>query len=360
MIVQQIELHNFRNYTGLTLKLSDDINILYGDNAQGKTNILEGIYVCSTTKSHKGSRDREMIRLGQEEAHLRMQFEKKEIPHRIDMHLKKNKSKGAAVDGIAIRKSSELFGMMNVVFFSPEDLSMMKNGPGERRRFMDMELCQLNQLYLYYLSNYNKLLLQRNNLLKQLVYNKKLMETLEVWDDQLTEYGLHLMEEREHFVQELNLLVGDIHGRLSGGKERLTIVYEPSVTREEYKTKLKKTVERDLMQKATGCGPHRDDISFFIREENLKLFGSQGQQRTAALALKLAEIELVKKKIGENPVLLLDDVLSELDRSRQHYLLDSIRGVQTILTCTGLEEFVGDRKQYNHIYHVVDGTVKQA
>lgn len=357
MIVKQIELNNFRNYEILSLPLSEEINILYGDNAQGKTNILEAIYLCSTTKSHKGSKDREMIRLGMDEAHVRMQLKKADIPHKVDMHLKKNKSKGVAIDGIPIRKSSELFGLMNVVFFSPEDLSMMKNGPGERRRFMDLELCQLNQWYLIYLSNYNKILMQRNNLLKQVGYNKKLMETMEVWDSQLLEYGTHIIKARANFLEELNLLVGGIHERLSGGKETLTVSYEPSVTAEFYEEKLKLSLERDVYQKATGYGPHRDDIVFFIGGENVKLFASQGQQRTAALSLKLAEIELVRQKIGENPVLLLDDVLSELDRKRQRHLLEGIEGIQTVITCTGLEEFVGDRKRFHHICHVAEGTV---
>ena len=357
MIVKQIELHNFRNYESLNLPLHDQINIFYGDNAQGKTNILESIYVCSTTKSHKGSKDRDMIRLGEEEGHIRMHLEKKGVPHRIDMHLKKNKTKGVAIDGIPIKKSTELFGLMNVVFFSPEDLSMIKNGPGERRRFMDLELCQLNKLYLYYLSNYNKILNQRNNLLKQISFNPGLSDTLDIWDQQLCEYGTKIMEGRDLFLSEMNELVEEIHSTLSGGKEKLSIGYEKNVSSDNFAEKLKKTRDQDIYRKATGCGPHRDDISFFIGKENLKLFGSQGQQRTAALSLKLAEIELVRKKIGENPVLLLDDVLSELDRKRQHYLLNSIEGVQTLITCTGLEEFVGDRKRFNHIYHVVNGAV---
>lgn len=357
MIVKQIELHNFRNYESLNLPLFDQINIFYGDNAQGKTNILESVYVCSTTKSHKGSKDRDMIRHGEEEGHIRMHLEKKGVPHRIDMHLKKNKTKGVAIDGIPIKKSTDLFGLMNVVFFSPEDLSMIKNGPGERRRFMDMELCQLNKLYLYYLSNYNKILNQRNNLLKQISFNPALSDTMDIWDQQLCEYGAKIMEGRDQFLSEMNELVGEIHSTLSGGKEKLSIGYEKNVSSENFAEKLKRTREQDIYRKATGCGPHRDDISFFIGKENLKLFGSQGQQRTAALSLKLAEIELVRKKIGENPVLLLDDVLSELDRKRQHYLLNSMEGIQTMITCTGLEEFVGDRKRFNHIYHVVNGVV---
>ena len=359
MIVKQIELHNFRNYESLNLPLSEQVNIFYGDNAQGKTNILESIYVCSTTKSHKGSKDRDMIKIGEEEGHIRMHLEKKDVPHRIDMHLKKSKTKGVAIDGIPIKKSTELFGLMNVVFFSPEDLSMIKNGPGERRRFMDLELCQLNKLYLYYLSNYNKILNQRNNLLKQISFNSSLNDTLDIWDQQLCEYGTKIIEGRDQFLSEMNELVGEIHSTLSGGKEKLSIGYEKNVSSDDLAEKLKKTREQDIYRKATGCGPHRDDISFFISKENLKLFGSQGQQRTAALSLKLAEIELVRKKIGENPVLLLDDVLSELDRKRQHHLLNSMEGIQTMITCTGLEEFVGDRKRFNHIFHVVNGMVSK-
>ena len=357
MIVKQIELHNFRNYESLNLPLFDQINIFYGDNAQGKTNILESIYVCSTTKSHKGSKDRDMVRLGEEEGHIRMHLEKKGVPHRIDMHLKKNKTKGVAIDGIPIKKSTELFGLMNVVFFSPEDLSMIKNGPGERRRFMDLELCQLNKLYLYYLSNYNKVLNQRNNLLKQISSNPGLSDTLDIWDQQLWEYGTKIMEGRDLFLSEMNELAEEIHSTLSGGKENLSIGYEKNVSSDNFIEKLKKTREQDIYRKATSCGPHRDDISFFIGKENLKLFGSQGQQRTAALSLKLAEIELVRKKIGENPVLLLDDVLSELDRKRQHYLLDSIEGVQTLITCTGLEEFVNNRFEINKVFQVTEGVV---
>lgn len=359
MIVKQMELHNFRNYKSLCLPFSEQVNIFYGDNAQGKTNILESIYVCSTTKSHKGSKDKEMIRIGEEEGHIRMRFEKKGIPHRIDMHLKKNKTKGVAIDGIPIRKSSELFGMMNVVFFSPEDLSMIKNGPGERRRFMDMELCQLNPMYLYYLSSYNKALNQRNQLLKQIAIQPSLKETLEIWDEQLVDYGIQLIESRTTFIAEINELVKQIHYSISGGKENLILCYEQNTTKNEFREKLRKSREQDLVRKSTAYGPHRDDLSFFIETQNLKLYGSQGQQRTAALSLKLAELELVKKKIGENPVLLLDDVLSELDRKRQHHLLDRMEGIQTMITCTGLEEFVGDRQKFNHIFHVTNGMVNE-
>lgn len=358
MVVKQIELQNFRNYDTLCLPLHGGINILYGDNAQGKTNILEAIYLCGTTKSHKGSKDKELIQLGESEAHIRMQLEKNQIPHRIDMHLKKSKAKGVAIDGIPIRKSSELFGMIHIVFFSPEDLSMIKNGPAERRRFLDLELCQLNKLYLHYLSGYNKALNQRNNLLKQIGLKRELLDTIDIWDSKLLEYGEQLISCRKAFITQLNEILPPIHNKLSGGKESLLIQYEPNVTQELFAARLKELRERDIITKMTNCGPHRDDISFFIGGEDVKKYGSQGQQRTAALSLKLAELELVKETIKEKPVLLLDDVLSELDRKRQIQLLNSIEDLQTIITCTGLEEFVDDREKYNHVYQVVNGTVR--
>jgi len=358
--INQLELSEFRNYETLSVQFDEAVNILYGDNAQGKTNVLEAIYLCGTTKSHKGSKDKEMIRLSSEESHIRMQIEKAGIPHRIDMHLRKNKAKGVAIDGVPIKRSSDLMGLLHIVFFSPEDLSMIKNGPGERRRFIDLELCQLDQTYLYHLGNYNRAVNQRNNLLKQIGFQRDLRDTVEVWDLQLMEHGSVVIDTRKRFVEELNELLPEIHFKLSGGKEKLYVRYEPNVGKEEFGQKLAMNLDRDLVLKATGNGPHRDDISFFVGDKNLRLFGSQGQQRTAALSLKLAEIELVRKKIKESPVLLLDDVLSELDRNRQTYLLQSITDLQTIITCTGLEEFVDSEKQYHKIFHVTDGVLSES
>lgn len=357
MIIKSIELSDFRNYNSLSMSFDKETNILYGDNAQGKTNVLEAIYLCSTTKSHKGSKDKEIIKLNQEESHIRMVIEKNQMNHTIDMHLKKSKTKGIAIDGIPIRKSSELIGLVYVVFFSPEDLSIIKNGPAERRRFIDMELCQLDKIYLHNLTKYNKILNQRNNLLKQISYDKSLMDTLSIWDDQLITYGNCIIERRREFVKELNQIIISIHNKLSGGKEELFIQYEPNVETANFEKRLNQTREKDILLKTTGNGPHRDDISFLIKDIDIRKFGSQGQQRTAALSLKLAEIELLKRTVREKPILLLDDVLSELDRNRQNYLLESIEDIQTIVTCTGLEEFVNNRLKINKIYKVVNGTV---
>lgn len=357
MVIKSIELSKFRNYNFLSMDFDEHVNILYGDNAQGKTNVLEAIYYCGTTKSHKNSKDREMIKIGEDDAHIRMIVEKKQVQHRIDMHLKKNKTKGIAIDGIPIRRSGDLIGLVNIVFFSPEDLSIIKNGPSERRRFLDMELCQLDKVYLHNLSKYNKIIMQRNNLLKQLKEKKELLETLDIWDLRLLEYGSKIIRRREQFIKKLNQIICEIHHKLSGGKETLEICYEPSVLENEFDIKLKKTRERDILLRTTNYGPHRDDISFKIGEIDIRKYGSQGQQRTSALSLKLSEIVLVRDVIGESPILLLDDVLSELDRNRQNHLLDSIDDIQTIITCTGLEEFVQKRMLVNRIYQVVQGVV---
>lgn len=357
MIIESMELLNYRNYPSLQIAFDPGTNIFYGDNAQGKTNALEAVYVCCTTKSHRASRDRELIRFEQEEAHIKLQIRKESVPYRIDMHLKKNKPKGIAVNGMPIRKASELFGIANVVFFSPEDLNIIKNGPSERRRFLDLELCQVNKLYVHTLVNYNKILMQRNKLLKELLYRPEYEPTLDVWDEQLVRYGLPLMEYRKQFIDQLNRMIELIHGNLTGKKEYLSLVYEPNVQKEAFSAALKKNRESDKKQKTTLSGPHRDDMSFLINQMDIRKFGSQGQQRSAALSLKLAEIELVKELIHDYPILLLDDVLSELDSSRQNHLLNSINHIQTIITCTGLDDFIGHRFPLNRIFKVMGGQV---
>ena len=365
MIIKSLELSDFRNYESLSVHFDKGVNILYGDNAQGKTNILEAIYVSATTKSHKSSKDKDIINFDKEEAHIRTYLEKDEIETRVDMHLRKNKTKGIAIDGVKIKKAAELLGLLNVVFFSPEDLSIIKNGPSERRRFIDMELCQLDNFYLYNLNNYNKIVNQRNKLLKDLYYNPSLKDTLSIWDSQLVSFGSKIIERRIQFIEQINIIINDIHSNLSGGKEFLRIEYEPDTLIDIYEEELNKSQEKDIKLKQTTVGPHRDDISFMVKrkdeekEIDIRKYGSQGQQRTAALSLKLSEIELVRKVTKDTPVLLLDDVLSELDSNRQNYLLNSIGDIQTIITCTGLDEFVNHRFEINKVFKVTNGIVEE-
>ena len=357
MIIKSLELQNFRNYENLKLDFDSGTNIFYGDNAQGKTNILEAIYLIATTKSHKGSKDSDIIQFGHEEAHIRSYLYKEDVTRQVDMHLRKSKTKGIAIDSQRIKKAADLLGLLNVVFFSPEDLSIIKNGPAERRRFIDMELCQLDSFYLYNLNNYNKIVNNRNKLLKDLFMNPGLKETLSIWDSQLLSYGSKIIERRSLFIEQLNQIIFDIHNRLSGGKEQIKIVYEKNVEIDNLEEKLRLNQDKDIYLKQTTVGPHRDDISFIVNDIDIRKFGSQGQQRTAALSLKLSEIELVKKSIKDTPVLLLDDVLSELDSNRQNYLLNSIGDIQTIITCTGLDEFVNNRFEINKVFKVKEGTV---
>ena len=357
MKIDSIEVGNFRNYQNAKLEFHEHTNILYGDNAQGKTNILESIFVCGTSKSHKGSSDKELIRIGEEEAHIRMFMRKNNIPHKIDMHFRKNKGKGIAIDGIPIKKSSELLGLINIIFFSPEDLRIVKNGPSERRKFINLELSQLDSLYLHELGEYNKVLAQRNKLLKQIVYKPSLKDTISIWDMQLLEYGCKIIDRRKKFIETIAEIVADINSKLTGGKEYTRIIYEPNTDSSDFEKKLLESREKDMHFCNTSVGPHRDDLSFINNDIDIRKYGSQGQQRTCALSLKLAEIELVKTMINDTPILLLDDVLSELDRNRQNYLLDSIDNIQTIVTCTGLEEFIDSRLTLDRIFRITDGTV---
>ena len=358
MIIKSLELENFRNYDSLEMSFDSGVNILYGDNAQGKTNVLEAIYVSAMTKSHKGAKDREIINFDKDEAHIRTYLLKEDLEYKVDMHLRNNKSKGIAINGQKIKKAAELVGLLNVVFFSPEDLSIIKSGPAERRRFIDMELCQLDKFYLYNLNKYNKIVNQRNKLLKDFYNNSDLYETIVIWDSQLLSYGKQIIERRSQFISQLNEIIFDIHKKLSGDKEELVIVYEPEVEADQFEKKLEANRDRDIRLKMTSVGPHRDDFSFFINGIDIRKYGSQGQQRTAALSLKLAEIEIVKRVVKDNPVLLLDDVLSELDSSRQNHLLNSIGDIQTIITCTGLDDFINNRFEINKIFKVTNGIVE--
>lgn len=358
MKIKSLALNNFRNLENINIEFDDGINIFYGDNAQGKTNILESIYVAGTTKSHKGCRDRELINFNKDEGHIRLILEKDRLERKIDVHLKKNKAKGVAVDGIPVHKFSEIFGLVQLVFFSPEDLSMIKDGPNLRRRFIDMELSQIEKIYLYNLTKYNKILLQRNNLLKQISFNEKLEDTLDVWDKNLIFTGVEIIKSRRKFIDELDKIIKPIHKDLTGNRENIRIEYLPNVSEDRFENRLVSERKNDIYQKTTLIGPQRDDIVFYINEQDVRKFGSQGQQRSTALSLKLSEIELFKKFTGEKPIFLLDDVLSELDVHRQNFLIDVLGDIQTIITCTGLDEFIKNRKESSKIFRVENGKIR--
>ena len=357
MKIKSIELEKFRNYDSLNINFDENTTILFGDNAQGKTNILEAAYLSGTTKSHKGSRDKEIIKFDKNESHIKTVISKNDRDYQIDIHLKKNKSKGIAINRVPIKKAADLFGLINIIFFSPEDLNIIKNGPAERRKFMDAELCQIDKIYLSDLTNYNKALNQRNTLLKEINFKPELKETLPIWDEQLINYGKKIIARRQKFINDINIIVKELHSKITGGKENINVSYEPNIEDIFFLDELVKNKEKDMRFCQTSVGPHRDDIKITVDGIDIRKFGSQGQQRTCALSLKLSEIKLVEDTIKDKPILLLDDVLSELDKNRQSYLLDNLLDTQTIITCTGIDEFVRNRFKLNTVYKVTNGSI---
>lgn len=357
MYINDIALKNYRNISEAYIELSPGVNIIYGDNAQGKTNILESIYICSAGRSQRsGVNDRDIIAFNRQEAHIRLNVTSANTD-RIDIHFNSSKKKFISVNGISIQKLGELFGVLNTVFFGPQDLQLIQSGPGERRRFMDMELCQINNIYYYNLKKYYRLLKQRNNLLKTLQKDRRQYDMLDIYDLQLSQCGIKLLQIRENFIKELNGFAANMHGKISQNSELLSIVYKPNTKQEDYLSKLSKNHERDIMLGSTSSGVHKDDIAFYINGVNARSFGSQGQQRSACISAKLAEIELITSERGESPVLLLDDVLSELDGSRQKCLINSIGNIQTVITCTGIEDYIKDISVKSKIFNVKNGKV---
>ncbi|WP_105619220.1 DNA replication/repair protein RecF [Vallitalea okinawensis] len=357
MYVNNLKLNNYRNYESLDIEFKKGINIIYGNNAQGKTNILEAIYYCATARSHRTNYDKDLILWGQNEGHINLEVQKKnnEI---IDIHFRKSGKKGIAVNKYPIQKLNQLYGTLNVILFSPEDLSLVKKGPSERRKFIDIELCQIDKIYLYNLQQYHKVLKQRNNLLKAVAYGKGDKATIEIWDEQLITFGSKLIKARYDFINELKNYVMEIHEQITNGKEKLIIKYEKNCEEQYFSNLLKKNVDKDIKFGNTSIGPHRDDLAFRVNDIDLRTFGSQGQHRTAALSLKLAEIDLIKQKTNDLPVLLLDDVLSELDDSRQKHLLSTLENIQTIVTCTGVEDFIHKGMEVDRMIKISSGVAE--
>ena len=357
MYITEVSLQNFRNLAQLKIEPSEGINVIYGSNAQGKTNFLESLYFCAMGRSLRGKSDQQLIRFDAEESHIRMLVQRKQRYDRIDVHLKKDEKKGIAVNGLPVRKLGDLFGTLYAVIFSPEDLSLVKDGPAERRRFLDMELCQLSKVYYYDLQQYYRILKQRNNLLKEIQKKPALQETLFVWDDQLAEYGERIIAARKRFLLRLDEIAAEKLSQLTGGKDHLQTIYKPNCEAGTLAEKLQKNIDRDIYFGSTQSGPHKDDILFSIDGREVKIYGSQGQQRTTALAARLAEIDLIHEETGEEPVLLLDDVFSELDENRQKYLLKSIEGLQAFVTCTGIEDSVKKYISKDNLFYVENGVI---
>lgn len=341
----------------MTLVLKNGINIFYGENAQGKTNLLESLYLCVSGRSLRTRNDSQLIEFDSKESHIQIFVQKEKTTDRIDVHLKRDGKKGIAVNGIPLKKLGELFGTCHAVIFSPEDLNLIKEGPFDRRRFMDMEICQMNTVYYYDLQKYYRVLKQRNNLLKEIQKKPTLKDTLFVWDEQLIDTAKRIIDARSDFLYKLDQIASEKQKSLTGGKDELKIAYKPNCTKTQLEEKLIKNQQRDILLGATQSGPHKDDILFFVNGKDVKQYGSQGQQRTTALSAKLAEIELIEQETAQKPILLLDDVLSELDKNRQNFLMQSIGNMQAVLTCTGIEDAIKQYIPQATLFHVDKGMI---
>lgn len=349
MYLSSLQLQSFRNYDSLSIRFSPGLNVIHGDNAQGKTNLLEAIYYLATGKSHRTSRDQDLIQEGRESLLARAQVVRKTGEIELELRYGLQSRKQLKINGIAERKIARLVGSLAAVFFSPDDLQLLKGSPSGRRRFLDIELSQISQTYLHHLMAYNRILSQRNILLKQFPVDEGL---LRVYDDQLTVTGAQLIARRAEAVSRLSPLAAHFHAMLAEGREDLRLEYQSQgleaggpITVEAVAERLRRTLERvkreEQRRQVTLVGPHRDDIAFWVADRDARLYASQGQQRTAVLALKLAELQFMTEEIGESPLLLLDDVASELDPHRRHYLLHAVReGVQTFVSCTDLEDLM--------------------
>jgi DNA replication and repair protein RecF len=337
MFIQRVILNNFRNISNLDIELGEGVNILFGDNGQGKTNFLESVYFCATGRSHRTNKDKDLAAFNEKSAHVKVFVQNESFVDTIAVEIDRTDNKKMWVNGLPVKKLGELFGHLFCVIFSPEDLSLVKAGPQLRRRFIDMELCQLYPAYYYNLRMYYRVMRHRNNLLRSCIDNPVLIDTLGVWDEQLVKYGIAIMNARKAFVERLSKIAALNQSEITGNRESLEIIYKNHVEANVFLEKLIKNRSFDIARKSTSVGIHKDDVEFRINSKDARDFASQGQQRTAALSVKLAQINLINEEKGQMPVLLLDDILSELDAARQSFLLKKIGGLQTIVTLTGAE-----------------------
>ncbi len=340
MFITKLELEYFRNYNFASTVFSSGLNVLYGKNASGKTNMLESIFLCSLFNSPRTTKDKDLVLTDKPYAKIKLCFEKQFSKHTILLLIDNLGKKKVLVDNIPILRSGDLLGVLGVVFFSPDEMKLVKESPIERRRFLDIALSQQYKAYFTALQRYNKTLKQKNNLLKSSYNQKNIDEMLDIWDIGLSKEGAYLIEERTNFLDKLSGFANEFHSKLSSNKEDLQLSYECQILSSEDTQKnllenLRKNREKDKTLGYSSVGPHRDDIKISINEKDVRKFASQGQQRTVALSMKLAQTELYKNWVGEAPVLLLDDVLSELDIDRQKILLNLTKDkYQTFITCT--------------------------
>mgnify|MGYP000676010414 FL=1 len=353
MWIKNIKIKNFRNYDQEEINLEKNINIFYGKNAQGKTNIIEAIFLCSLGKSFRAKKDNEMIKLNEENAIVEIEYEKSDRDGKIKIEI--GNKKNIYLNGIKIKKLSELLGNLNIVIFTPDDINILKGGPQNRRRFLDIMISQLRPNYMHILNLYLKTIEQRNKYLRQIKEEHKDENLLEIWDEKLAEYAVKIYEYRKEFIEKIIKKINIIHKNITNGEEQIKLEYITECdNKEKYLQLLKERRKLDIIKGFTTKGIHRDDFVIYINKKEIKIFGSQGQNRTAMLSLKLAELQVIYDEIGEYPILLLDDFMSELDRTRRKNFLENIEGTQVIIT--GTEKLDIENLKYLE-YNVSNGKV---
>ncbi len=368
MFLQEIGLTNFRNYDQINTQVGPYLNIIVGDNAQGKTNLLEAIYLAAVGKSHRTNRDQELVRWSAEFFRIHLAINKGNSLLKLEITYNLEKRKQYKLNGVSKTKLVDLLGNFNAVLFAPEHLMLVKGSPHERRRFLDSEISQTSPVYFHNLQQYLRVLQQRNNFLKSLKGNQARPELLEVWNLQLVELGSKIITKRLEVLKKLNPLARLIQRRITDGKENMEITYNstlgsvasltPVQLTDRFLELLQQNFKQEVKRGYTLVGPHRDDLILKVNEYDVRLYGSQGQQRTTALALKLAELEFIKAETGQYPVLLLDDVMSELDLSRRMFLLESIQDrIQTFVTATGLDYFPEKILEKAMLYKIKQGQI---
>ena len=345
MKIIRAQLNHFRSYEGCDLAPCEGVNVLLGDNGQGKTNVLEALYLCCTGRSHRTRQDRELIRWGADFASVKVEAQRRDGSHEVEIVMPTMGRRRIRIAGQEISRSGELMGHVTGVLFSPEDLRTVKDGPAERRRFVDMALSQIRPAYYYALQRYNRALKQRNEVLKAAAMSPSMLATLDSWDEQLAAAGAELMRHRREYIARLSAVAAGTHGEISSGREKLEIRYLPSVSQgDDVQSGLDALFaarENDARRLTTSVGAHRDDVQILVEGRDVRAFGSQGQQRTAALAMRLSELEVMREQLDEWPMLMLDDVMSELDPGRRRQLVGRLRGIQTFITCTDEDDLAG-------------------
>ncbi len=359
MYIKEITLKNYRNYKDLRVSFGKNVNVFIGKNAQGKTNLLESIYVTSTGKSFRTNRDKELIRFDESPCEIHCVYQR-EYERSVDIIIDEKEKKGF-IDGVKIEKQSQILGNVLLTVFSPEDLKIVKEEAEKRRNFINRELCQIKLSYYRDLVSYNRTLKQRNRYLKEEKIDDNFLDIL---DEQLIKYGIGIIKERKKFIQKINQKSKEIHFEIA--KEDLEIHYDSSIKyqdiredlEERYREELKMARGEDKTRRYTRIGPHKDDLPMTVEGRDVRKFASQGQQRSVALALKMAEIEIIKEEKKENPILLLDDVLSELDQSRQEFLIESLKNIQTFITTTHLPNTTKGKLTIDKQFVIEGGTIK--